>query len=630
MEQVLRAIEALSDDLVDATGEWDRECSDSDSEDVLKVTSGVRGWRRPAYRKARREQTRWLQANAGGTGTRELPVPRVLSSPGDRRRRKKLLWMLRHGAGRLHVPLRSDDFVSISDLLSSGQFPGFTVATLVSLVQTGGTMELLEICGHPFVRALSGHTAPGVAPPKLVFRQEELPDVLVYVTTSWLVRDVLRNGVQQLGARAVLLFMEVPVMPSQPTTVIVYLDVRRMLDRHVALVHVGDGIVSCRGNSRGVIPMSCIVLAKKERCGRQMYPKYVKAPVRDGNTGAMAFPMRPLGRFDRFLWASFANEKIDVCLRVDQFNDLSIMPPGVLTTFPADRTPVLQPSSAALIYHDGEVRRHLRQCVLRFMIADFAFEEVFVVDDRNRHPTLGSDFCRRHGISVGGGGDPYTIDYARTTIPTFTLESARTGTPVRCGEPVTIPIHGGVEVITQAASARRSGRPQLFLPSWEMNRGGRVKVPFMLFDSRDRQPRVLVVNETDTDVSLEAGCNLGSLVDADDIKPPVRYSDKRRHGINVAGELFAMGWTDEGHRCTPQPFRARLARSWHGAYHLCLDYRTIERRAKLTRAKVHPSLAGALLFWRRRRQELARDRKSVINMDDIIGLHDVEWFHDEQ
>ena len=37
MEQVLRAIEALSDDLVDATGEWDRECSDSDSEDVLKV-----------------------------------------------------------------------------------------------------------------------------------------------------------------------------------------------------------------------------------------------------------------------------------------------------------------------------------------------------------------------------------------------------------------------------------------------------------------------------------------------------------------------------------------------------------------------------------------------------------------
>ena len=71
MEQVLRAIEALSDDLVDATGEWDRECSDSDSEDVLKVTSGVRGWRRPAYRKARREQTRWLKATAGDAGTRE-------------------------------------------------------------------------------------------------------------------------------------------------------------------------------------------------------------------------------------------------------------------------------------------------------------------------------------------------------------------------------------------------------------------------------------------------------------------------------------------------------------------------------------------------------------------------------
>ena len=628
-DDVVAKLLKLSDDIVDATGEWDRDYSDTDSDPPGIVTSGVHGWRRPALMAARRQQARYELAAAEKAALRELPRPRVLSCPGHRRTKQKLLWVLRHGADRLRVPLRSDGFISISDLVLSGQFPGMTVHTMVMLVKTSGAMELLEIGGHPYVRALSGHTAPGVTPPKLVFTQEELPDRLVYVTSSWLVKDILKYGIGQLRARAVLLFMEVPVMASLATTVIMYLDVRRMISRDVMLVHAGAGIVSCGGNVNGLIPPSCIVLVKKEVTGRQLFPRFLKAPVRSTDVGSLAFPMRPLGRFDRFLWAAFADHKVDVQMRVDQFNQLSIMPPEILETFPRDRTPVLQPSPVSLIYDDGSVRRHVRQCVLRLEIADFVFEESFMVDDKHRHATLGSDFCNRHRISVGGAGEPFTIDYARTTIPTFTLESARTSIPVRCGEVVHIPTQAAAEVITQAASARRTGRPQLFLPSWEMNRGGRLKIPFMLFDSRDRQPRVLVVNETETTVKLEAGQRLGSLVDADDIKPPTPCTGGRRYGINVAAELFAMGWTDEDRRYIPQPFRAKLVRSWHGSFHLFLDYRMLDRRMKLVQPKVFPSLAGALLCWRRRRRELMGDRKSVGRLDDVIELQDVEWLQED-
>ena len=611
-----------SDGDTDVTGSDGYSSSDSDVGNRSRVISGVQGWKRSTWRTNTRKR-----ADSVRTGTLELPVPRCLSLPGDRKLRKKLRWLLRHGAARLCVPLRSDGFVSLRDLVNSGHLTGLTVTSLAALVRSDSSMELTEIDGHPFARVLRGHTIPGVTPPRLTFSREELPDRLVYVTSTWLVKALLQRGVRRLQDRAVLLFMEVPTMPITSSTVVVFLDVRRMMERGVSLVNVGEGIISCVGDDRGGIPPMCIVLVRKELSRKQLYPKVLKAPLHMVPGGSITFAMRPLGRFDRYLWASFADTRIDVCMRLDQFNQLSVMPPAVLDRFPMGCAPQLQASPVTLVYADGVVRRQLQSCVLTLELGDFTFKETFVVDDKNRYATLGSDFCHRYRISVGASGDPFTIVYSRSSIPAFTLGSARTGIPIRCAEAALLPIHAGAEVLTQAATARRTGRPQLFIPSSEINQGGRLRIPYMLFDSRDRQPRVLVVNETDTTMQLEAGCTLGSLVDADEIRPPTGTYGQRRRGIAVADELFAMGWTDENHRYTPQPFRARLVRSWNGSLHLCLDYRAIDRRMKLVRPKVFPSLAGALLAWRRRRRELTLDREAAQRRDNIIDLSAVEWLH---
>ena len=47
-DDVVAKLLKLSDDIVDATGEWDRDYSDTDSDPPGIVTSGVHGWRRPA------------------------------------------------------------------------------------------------------------------------------------------------------------------------------------------------------------------------------------------------------------------------------------------------------------------------------------------------------------------------------------------------------------------------------------------------------------------------------------------------------------------------------------------------------------------------------------------------------
>ena len=60
-----------------------------------------------------------------------------------------------------------------------------------------------------------------------------------------------------------------------------------------------------------------------------------------------------------------------------------------------------------------------------------------------------------------------------------------------------------------------------------------------------------------------------------------------------------------------------------------MDYRMLDRRMKLVQPKVFPSLAGALLCWRRRRRELMGDRKSVGRLDDVIELQDVEWLQED-
>ena len=283
----------------DVSGGSDEDSSSSDDDPLRVVTSGVRGWQKPAKAAARREHRRYVLRGVPG-GARGPASPRILGCPCDQRLKKKLMWILRHGVDQLHIPLRSDGFVSARDLVNSGRLPGATLDALAMVAQASVGLEWLYINGHPFVRALRGHTLPGVTLPKMTFEMEELPTYLVYITPSWLAEMVLKRGVVRLRERAVLLFMDVPVMEASEETTHVFLDVRRMLDRDVTLVHVGDGIVSCGGTSCGVIPPSCISLIRKGIGGRQIFPKVLPAPRRPAAMGQFTFPMRPLGRFDRF------------------------------------------------------------------------------------------------------------------------------------------------------------------------------------------------------------------------------------------------------------------------------------------------------------------------------------------
>ena len=152
-----------------------------------------------------------------------------------------------------------------------------------------------------------------------------------------------------------------------------------------------------------------------------------------------------------------------------------------------------------------------------------------------------------------------------------------------------------------------------------------MKLPYMLFDARDRQPRVLIVNELGETLKLPAGKRLGFLVDVDDIAPARMREARNLREINVAEDLFAMGWMNENRFGMTPMFTAKSVRSMRGTYNLCLDYRAIDRRMKLVKPRTMPSLAGALEFWRSQHVLTLARRLAEEGDAEVVDLGEVEW-----
>jgi hypothetical protein len=156
----------------------------------------------------------------------------------------------------------------------------------------------------------------------------------------------------------------------------------------------------------------------------------------------------------------------------------------------------------------------------------------------------------------------------------------------------------------------------------------------MLFDPRDRHPRVLVVNIGKESVCVESGKRMGILIDADEIEPPHPcHSDPQQRDIGE--ELHLAGWTGTDRLAREHTQRARSVRHRRGGWHLCIDSRGLDQRTKLVGPKLHPGLAAMLEHWRQQRAQL----QPIVPLSSDIGynsgstedstpdLEGVEWWN---
>ncbi len=137
-----------------------------------------------------------------GRGSRNLQGARSRLAAGrEVRISRTMSWVLRHGAEKRGLFIRSDGFVNAQELLALREFAAFTVEDIKHVVRTNDKkrFELVEEAGEVFVRASQGHSMEQVEDEQLLEALNQadpsLPSVCVRGTYSSCVQSILQNGI---------------------------------------------------------------------------------------------------------------------------------------------------------------------------------------------------------------------------------------------------------------------------------------------------------------------------------------------------------------------------------------------------------------------------------------------------
>ena len=178
-----------------------------------------------------------------------------------KRTSKALSWLLRHGAEKEGLAIRSDGFVRLAEVLAHRSLRGASAADIETVVATSDKQRFAQIRegGQVWVRANQGHTIGAVSDAHLLtpVTAAEAP-VCIHGTYRACIGAILREGLSRMARNHVhcaALLPEQGVVSGMRSSceVAVYVDVQAAMDCGLSFFKSANDVLL----TRGPIPPSC-------------------------------------------------------------------------------------------------------------------------------------------------------------------------------------------------------------------------------------------------------------------------------------------------------------------------------------------------------------------------------------
>ncbi|XP_065361363.1 tRNA 2'-phosphotransferase 1 [Calliphora vicina] len=194
---------------------------------------------------------------------------------------KKLSWLLRHGAVQEGLPIQSNGFINVADILQHPKYKNcFSLNVLQKLVEDDGkqryTMRLNAEMGGYEIRANQGHTLKEVEEDKClkqILLAEEVP-LAVHGTYLRHWSTIKREGLRRMSRNHVHFATSDARADNisgfrSDCQVLIYLNVKSALDSGLLKLYRSDNnVILCSGLQDGSIPPKYFDKVIERRTGK--------------------------------------------------------------------------------------------------------------------------------------------------------------------------------------------------------------------------------------------------------------------------------------------------------------------------------------------------------------------------
>jgi hypothetical protein len=219
-------------------------------------------------------------------------------------------------------------------------------------------------------------------------------------------------------------------------------------------------------------------------------------------------------------------------LLVDTGASISIIPYDVYQLLAGEDDLPLRRSSVQIEVGNGGQLNTEGCCELRFTLGDYDFTHLFFVCRDSPQPILGNEFLVHHRM-VLRMADGW-LEFKGHDIPLFNQHGARRRSAVFVAQTVTVPARQETEIPTYIKTSGTAMRPYMYEPAEHLYLNTGLVAPRMLFEPRDRHPRVRLFNPTNEAISIQIHRNIGEMAEVEDIRHPgVLPMEESLRGIAV-------------------------------------------------------------------------------------------------
>eukprot|EP00736_Rhodelphis_marinus_P011301 Rmarinus@m.25818 len=201
---------------------------------------------------------------------------------------KRISFYLRHGAIKAGIPIRTDGYVKVSDLLNQKDFRNVSVDSIRHIVATNDKQrfKLDDIDGQLCIRANQGHTLSSVVSEELLkpVTPEDGLSTVVHGTTykSWKkIRET--GGLLKMQRNHIHLALGLPGEEGvisgmrKQSQVHIFVDVKKAMDAGIPFFRSDNNVILTPGvGDQGILPMDYFEKVV-EKSGHVIYPPKKKA-----------------------------------------------------------------------------------------------------------------------------------------------------------------------------------------------------------------------------------------------------------------------------------------------------------------------------------------------------------------
>ncbi|EIN09458.1 hypothetical protein PUNSTDRAFT_51732 [Punctularia strigosozonata HHB-11173 SS5] len=250
-----------------------------------------------------RHRSKGKPRGGGQRGGQRSGQPKLRGLPSDSeqvRLSKTLSWLLRHAAAAEGIPMRSDGFVRVSDLLKHEKLRNLDFPTLERLVQDNDKQRYTLVCepegaktGNDiwWIGARQGHSMKQVQTNlKPITSASEIP-MAVHGTSLVAWDSIQVQGLSRMKRNHIHMAQGVAgagVISGMraSSSVLIYVDVQKALDAGIKFYLSENGVVLSEGNEHGFIPPEFFQRVeakggKRLEIDRMRQPDYL-LPLRQG------------------------------------------------------------------------------------------------------------------------------------------------------------------------------------------------------------------------------------------------------------------------------------------------------------------------------------------------------------